>query len=85
MQHVPVEASAGVRQWQGVSTSIPPVHTLPASMDPDSADSGVAMQVGGGLPMGREYSQIPSGIHLQYRNLDFIELFLIIYLPRPYY
>ena len=74
MQHVPVEASANVRQWQCLSTSIPPVHTLPASMDPDAADSVVAMQVGGELPMGREYSQNPSGIHLQYRNLDFIEL-----------
>ena len=47
MQHVPVEASPDVRQWQCLSTSIPPVHTLPASMDPDAADSVVAMQVGG--------------------------------------
>ena len=47
MQHVPVEATNEVRRWHCPSSSITPVHMLPASMDPDAAGSEVAMQVSG--------------------------------------
>ena len=44
-QHVVMSAIPGFCD-QGIPTaSIPPVHLLPASMDPDAIDSNVAMQV----------------------------------------
>ena len=48
LQHVAIGASASVQSWnfpEGFN-HLPPVHLLPAHMEPDSADSKLAMQVG---------------------------------------
>ena len=53
LQHVAVTACASVQSWhfpEGCN-HLPPVHLLPAHMEPDSADSELAMQVG--LSLGR--------------------------------
>ena len=47
MQHVLVAVKPSVPQWSPPAASLPPVHLMPASMDPDASNSKVAMQVGG--------------------------------------
>ena len=47
MQHVIVTARPSDQEWSLPELSIPPVHLMPASMDPDAFDSKVALQVGG--------------------------------------
>ena len=46
LQHVVIESSTDINCWQfPESSGIPPVHLLPASMQPDALDSEVATQV----------------------------------------
>ena len=47
MQHVVLEAWPMAQGWNLPAAAIPPVHLMPASMDPDALDSTMAMQVGG--------------------------------------